>query len=594
MGKKILTVFFILLAVSSALWAKEEQKKPSKKLVVVSGNKTFSLTNLLKSCGVEFRKTQLKREKLKMTEEECVEFSENLAGFYKREGFFDVLVEKNQKEDFFEITVEEGKEYNVTSLKFLISEEDDESKKIILDAQSSISIKEGKRFRIEDYENAKSILEKAFGDQGYPFVKVSEKAEVNVKEKIVNVSYSIDKGDKATFGKTTFEGINHTEENILRKLLKYKEGEIYKVSQIEETKEALYSTSLFDVVTIKVKKPEENKSVPIKIILKEGRHRKVKFSFGYGADEKFRVQAGFETLRLFDKCITAGFNLKKSSLEDSYEFHLIRPYAVSDYSGYFRARKQTLYWVQTEFETTLLTAGIERKFSKLSASLDINYEIINRIKFTYPSPPIKDSALTPHTLFLRLNLQLNKTDNIIDPSKGYFAQAGIEGEKTSNDVTFGKVFVDLRKYLSLKNNSVLAFKLKAASLITTADITEIPYPYRFFTGGQMRLRGYRFSSISPLSDNLSLEGGKGLIESSLEYRFPFRDDFKGVVFLESGKATRKSNPLETGEPLKSDIGFGVRYLTPVGPVGMDVAFRLNKAQYSSSVFQIALFIGYSF
>jgi translocation and assembly module TamA len=110
----------------------------------------------------------------------------------------------------------------------------------------------------------------------------------------------------------------------------------------------------------------------------------------------------------------------------------------------------------------------------------------------------------------------------------------------------------------------------------------------------MRLRGYRFSSISPLSSNLSLEGGKGLVESSIEYRFPFRDDFKGVVFLESGKATRKSNPFETGEPLKNDIGFGLRYITPVGPVGMDIAFRLNKAEHSSSPFQIALFIGYSF
>lgn len=594
MGKKILTLFFIFLASSFALCAKEEQKKTPQRVVVVTGNKTFTTINLFKSYGVEFRKSHLKREKLKMTEEECVEFSENIASFYKREGFFDVLVEKNQKEDSFEITIEEGKEYNVTSIKFLTSRESEESRKIVSEAESSISIKEGKRFRIEDYENAKSILEKAFGNQGFPFAKVSEKAEVNVKDKSVNVLYSIEEGEKATFGKTTLEGIVHTEENILRKLLKYKEGEIYQVSKVEETKEALYSTGLFDVVTMKVKKPDENAAVPIRIILKEGRHRKVKFSFGYGADEKFRVQAGFETLRLFDKCITAGFNFKKSSLEDSYEFHLIRPYAVSDYSGYFRARKQTLYWVQTEFETTLLTAGIERKFSKLSASLDINYEMINRIKFTYPSPPIKDSVLTPHTLFLRLNLQLNKTDNIIDPSKGYFAQAGVEGDKTSNDVTFGKVLVDLRKYLSLKNGSVLAFKLKAASLISTAEIAEIPYPYRFFTGGQMRLRGYRFSSISPLSSNLALEGGKGLIESSLEYRFPFRDDFKGVVFFESGKATRKSNPLEAGEPLKSDIGFGVRYLTPVGPVGMDVAFRLNKAQYSSSVFQIALFIGYSF
>lgn len=594
MGKKVLIFFLFLLFSFSALCAKKESKNGPEKVVYVTGNKTFSTENLLKSSGVEFKKSQLRKDKLKMTEEECVEFSENIAVFYKREGFFDISVEKNQKEDSFEITIDEGKEYNVVSIKFSTSGKREELKEIIVESLPLIFLREGKRFRIEDYENTKSVLEKAFGNKGFPFAKVSEKAEVNLKEKSVAVSYLIDEGEKAVFGKTTFKGIIHTEEKILRKLLKYNEGDIYQVSKIEETKKALYSTNLFDVVTIKVKKLDENKTVPIKIILKEGRHRNFKLSFGYGADEKYRVQAGFETLRLFDKCVTTGFNLKKSSLEKSHEFHLIRPYAVSEYTGYFRAKKQTLHWVQTEFETTLLTAGLERKFSKINLSFDINYEIINRIKFTYPPPPIKDSALTPETLFFRLNLALDKTDNIIDPSKGHFIQGGVEGDKISNSTNFGKVWIDLRKYSSLKNGSVLAFKLKVASLISTAEIEKIPYPYRFFTGGQMRLRGYRFSSISPLSSNFSLEGGKGLTESSIEYRFSLRDHFKGVVFIESGRATRKSLPLETEDPIKSDIGFGLRYITPVGPVGMDIAFRLNKAEYSSSPFQIALFIGYSF
>jgi outer membrane translocation and assembly module TamA len=41
-------------------------------------------------------------------------------------------------------------------------------------------------------------------------------------------------------------------------------------------------------------------------------------------------------------------------------------------------------------------------------------------------------------------------------------------------------------------------------------------------------------------------------------------------------------------------GFGVRYMTPVGPVGLDIAFRLDEAPYSSAHYQVALFIGYAF
>lgn len=594
MGKKVLILLLFVLLLPLPLLSKDKLDKNPRKDLVLKGNTSFARADLFKACGVECSKKQIKKNKVKVTEEECFEFVENLSGFYKREGFFDVYIEKNQNEKEFQIVIDEGKGYLIDSIEFSTSTNSLDAERILKDTKLKVLTKEGTRFRVEDYEATKSLLENCFGDEGYPFVRVLEKAEVNLKNKNVKISYSIDEGEKAVFGKTVLEGIIHTEERILRKLLQYQEGEIFQISKIEKTKETLYSTGLFDAVTIKVKKGNEPNTVLIKIILKEGRHRKIKTSIGYGADEKFRFQAGLETLRLFNRYVTAGFNLKKSSLEESYEFHLVRPYAISDWTGYLRARKQTLYWVQTDFETTLLTAGTEKKFSNLSTSFDINYEQINRIKFSYPSPPIKDNALTPQTFFIRLNFSFNKTDNLLDPSKGFFINAGIEGDKVKKCSTFAKLHFDFRKYFCVNENSVLAIKLKTATLATRNAIDEIPYPYRFFTGGQMRLRGYRFSSLSPLSENLSLEGGKGLIESSVEYRFPLRDEFKGVVFFETGRVTRKSNPFISGEPLKSDLGFGLRYLTPVGPVGMDIAFRLNRAEYSSSRFQIFLFIGYSF
>lgn len=594
MGKKILVLVFLILVTPFAFYPKEEKYKIIKKEIYLEGNKSFSSKILFESCGLEIKRWGIRNEKITISEEECIEFSENLSAFYKREGFFDVSIVRSQNEKSFFININEGKEYLTISLDIQTSKSDEQSKNIVAEALSQISIKEGKRFRVEHYESAKTILEKIFGNNGFPFVKVTEKAEVNVKDKNVKVSYLIEEGERANFGKTTFEGIIHTEEKILRKILKYKEGEIFQISKVEETNEKLYATGLFDVVTIQVKKADEKNCVPIKIVVKEGRHRKVKVSLGYGADEKLRFQTGFETLRMFDKYIIAGFNFKKSSLENSYEFHILRNYAFADYSLYMRAKKQTLYWIQSEFETTLITAGVEKKMGSFVSSLEINYENIEKIKFSYPSPPIKNSALTPETFYFRFNLILNKSDNLIDPSKGYFVQGYVEENEVSNGTTFSKVCGEYRKYFTLKSSSVLAFKFKMASILTKDSINEIPYPYRFFTGGQLRLRGYRFSSLSPLSENGSLEGGKGVLESSLEYRFPIREDFRGLVFFETGKATRKSNPLIKGEPFKSDIGFGLRYMTVVGPVGMDIAFRLNDAKYSSSQIQIYLFIGYSF
>lgn len=595
MGTKILRLFLLVLFfLSMTLLAQEAIEESKAKQLSISGNKTFSNVTLLNFLGLDFSKRKIVKEKIKVTEPECLDITDNLFSFYRKEGFFDVSIEKNESEEAFEIAVNEGFPYTVLSIEFIYNSDSEVVQQDILKAKESIKLKEGERFRVDDYLNAKVILEETLGNDGFPFVNVSETAEVDSIKKSVRVIYKIDEGKRARFGKTNFQGIIHSEEKILRRFIKYDEGEYFSSSKVNETKDALYKSGLFDVVTIKVKKIDENGNVPLNIILKEGRHRKIKVSIGYGSDEKFRFQTQFETLRLFDRYLNAGVTLKRSSLEEIYEVHLLFPYRYNDFTPYIKAKRQTLHWVQTDFTTTILTAGVQKDFGTYEMTLDANFEKINKIEFTYPSPQIKDSALTPDTISLKFNLVRNKSDSLLDPHKGSISSLYLESSRVSNGTLFSKGTLDLRKYIPIKAEKVLAFKLRVSSLITRDSLSEIPYPYRFFTGGQMRLRGYRFSSISPLSQDGALNGGKGSCEGSIEYRFPFRDNFKGLLFFDSGRVTKTNNPFSRGEPFKSDAGFGLRYLTPVGPVGMDVAFKLNKAEYSHSNFQIALFIGYSF
>ncbi len=596
MGTKILKLFLLLLFFLSLTLAAQDAIEESKaKPLSISGNKTFSNVTLLNSLGLEFSKRHIVKEKVKVTESECLDISDNLSSFYRQEGFFDVSIERNESEEVYEIRISEGAPYIISSIEFIYNSDSEVVQKDVSKAKESMKIKENERFRVEDYLNAKVILEESLGNDGFPFVNVSESAEVDSTKKSVRVIYKIDEGKRARFGRTNFQGIIHSEEKILRRFIKYDEGEYFSSLKVNETKDALYKSGLFDVVTIKVKKIDENNgNVPINVILKEGRHRKIKVSVGYGSDEKFRFQTQFETLRLFDRYLNAGVTLKRSSLEEIYEVNLLFPYRFNDFTPYIKAKRQTLHWVQTDFTTTVLTLGVQKDFGTYEMTLDANFEKINKIEFTYPSPQIKDSALTPDTVSLKFNLVRNKSDSLLDPHKGSISSLYLESGRVSNGTLFSKGTLDLREYVPVKTEKVLAFKLRVSSLITDDSLSKIPYPYRLFTGGQMRLRGYRFSSISPLSKDGALNGGKGSCEGSIEYRFPVRDNFKGLLFFDSGRVTKTNNPFSTGEPFKNDVGFGLRYLTPVGPVGMDVAFKLNKAEYSHSNFQIALFIGYSF
>ncbi len=60
-----------------------------------------------------------------------------------------------------------------------------------------------------------------------------------------------------------------------------------------------------------------------------------------------------------------------------------------------------------------------------------------------------------------------------------------------------------------------------------------------------------------------------------ELRFPVWKDVGGVVFLDGGNVFRRVNQFDMGE-LRGSYGFGLRYKSPVGPIRIDLGFKLDR------------------
>ena len=92
-------------------------------------------------------------------------------------------------------------------------------------------------------------------------------------------------------------------------------------------------------------------------------------------------------------------------------------------------------------------------------------------------------------------------------------------------------------------------------------------------------------------------GGEAELIASLELRFPLPIYYKnigGVVFMDAGNVFFKIHNMDLGQ-LKYSPGFGLRYLSPIGPVGIDIAFPTNRINYErDSPYQIHFTVGYAF
>jgi outer membrane translocation and assembly module TamA len=141
---------------------------------------------------------------------------------------------------------------------------------------------------------------------------------------------------------------------------------------------------------------------------------------------------------------------------------------------------------------------------------------------------------------------------------------------------------DLRGYVPLLWGAVLAAHARYGAIFGDVPATE-----RFFSGGTSSQRGFSERRLAPFvtgpdstgATHTVPYGGAGLIDTSLEARVPItkvRTMPLGVaVFLDGGDVTETASAVDPTY-LHWAIGAGLRLMTVVGPVRIDVGYRLNR------------------
>ncbi|MNQ93077.1 Translocation and assembly module TamA precursor [compost metagenome] len=84
------------------------------------------------------------------------------------------------------------------------------------------------------------------------------------------------------------------------------------------------------------------------------------------------------------------------------------------------------------------------------------------------------------------------------------------------------------------------------------------------------MRGYDYQTLSPEDSNGKKVGGRYLLVGSAEYQFPLTEKWRLAAFVDRGNAMDSLNAA-----MKTGAGFGVRWVSPVGPIRLDLAKALD-------------------
>lgn len=103
---------------------------------------------------------------------------------------------------------------------------------------------------------------------------------------------------------------------------------------------------------------------------------------------------------------------------------------------------------------------------------------------------------------------------------------------------------------------------------------QVPFFKRYFLGGATNLRGWGRFEVSPLSAAGLPIGGFSFLNFSTELRANIWHSLGAVIFLDGGNVLGDRWSFDL-KGLRYDVGPGLRYQTPIGPIRADLGFQLN-------------------
>lgn len=431
--------------------------------------------------------------------------------------------------------------------------------------------------------------------QGYPWAKMG-KLNVNrePEKKLVNIHYVLELGQLVQLGAVHIQGNESVDGDFLQRRIPWQPGTPFHPKRLEEAHQAFTATGLFSVARLQLaKKPDAQGYWPLEVELKERKHRTWRAGTGFSTDRGILVNGGWEHRNFKNSGerlrTEANLGLNTLTLNSSYD----KP-DFFDRGQKLRFSNKLEKAMEEAYETLSMEfgAGVVRPMFGPGGetSLTANYRLSKVLELS------TDLEKSYSVVSLPLGITLDKSNDPLDATEGWRLSTEIIPNRaiTSNSVTFtrwnnrGSIYYPWPDSPDL----VLAGRLELDATYG-ADTHKIPADNRLYAGGGSTLRGYGQQLASPLDLSGKPLGGLSLLAISTEARYRVTDTVGVVAFVDGGRSFLSSFP-NSDLNLLYGSGLGLRYMTPIGPLRLDVAVPLDKREPVDAPFQFYMSIGQAF
>ncbi len=257
--------------------------------------------------------------------------------------------------------------------------------------------------------------------------------------------------------------------------------------------------------------------------------------------------------------------------------------------------------VEHDGENPIFTSQQELASYQIQRPLDKAKTRILFLRYSFSQTDLTSIAIPALVLPADQNVRLSTVsasftrdtrDNILDAHKGILQSVELDLNTTElgSSVDFAKLTGQVAYYKRIPHDIIWANSIRIGLAPPFAG-SRVPLSQEFFTGGGSTLRGFpldgagpqRKVTVCPVGTTMNCPdiqvptGGHELLLINSEFRIPLplKKNLGMALFYDGGNVFPSVGFRDFTSLYSNNVGAGLRYATPVGPVRIDIGRNLN-------------------
>jgi translocation and assembly module TamA len=466
--------------------------------------------------------------------------------------------------------------------------------------RDAFGVKAGEPVIATDVIAAGVALQTALGEQGFAGAQIGEQQiEVDHQTHLATLVLPVAPGPVAKFGNIQVNGRPPFSARHIWTIARFKRGQPFQRSKIDDLRRALIATSLVSAVEIRPVPTNGGRTVDLAVRLEPAPSHTIAGELGYGTGQGARLEASWTDRNFFNPegALTlrgvAGTSEQLAGVQFRRSNFLQRDQLLN-----LQASASHQKFDAYEAKTIQLAGNIERQ-SNFIWQKTWNWSYGGEVLGTIERGVFDTTGIKATHKFLiaalPVSLGYDGSDSLLDPTRGFRLSGRVSPELSARNgrFTYARVQFDASAYRPVAERVVVAGRVRLGTILG-AGVFDIAPSRRFYSGGGGSVRGYGYQRLGPRDVDGDPIGGRGLAEFALETRIrlkQFGGNFGIVPFVDGGSLTTETLP--DFKDWRFAVGLGARYYSSFGPIRIDVGVPLNR-QKGDGPLAVAVSLGQAF